>query len=271
MIPENIIEDAIAYTKKYLPNFQNPKTIQEKIAWLKTFDITDLKTNCTDKLKLHDYSKKVLGVDLCVPVIKTYKTIKDIDLDELPNKFVFKCNHGCKYNFIVKNKKSFDFDEVKRRITSWMSTNFGLKGYELQYYGIERKIYTETYINTKKGDIVDYKFLCFNGRPTYIQIISDRSKDTKRLNYYDMDFKFVDISRKEFPNNKDLLDKKPEHFEAMIEYAKLLSKPFSFVRVDFYDIDGRVYLGELTFSPGNAKMEYENEEHSIMLGNMLKL
>lgn len=266
-----LIED---FTKRgYKFNIDNPKTIQEKIQWLKIYDSTSLKTKCADKIKIHEYCKEKLGKDICIPIIKIYNSINEISIKDLPKQFVIKCNHGCHYNIIVKNKDMLNINEVKRKLNVWLSRDFAYwYGYEMHYSNINRKAFVEKYMNDGHEDLIDYKFLCFNGKPTYCQIISDRgNKEFKRLNYYDMNFNFVDICRLEFPNNPKILDKKPKNFEVMKEYAKKLSEDFKFVRVDFYEINGQVYLGELTFTPGSGYIKYKNPNDGLKLGNLLQL
>ena len=183
-----------------------------------------------------------------------------------------KCNHGSGMNIIVTDKSKLNIKKTKDKLQSWLSTDFAFKnGYEMQYHKIERKIYAEKYMNDGKADLTDYKFLCFNGEPKFCQVINDRNNEKRHLNYYDMNFKFIDISRIDFPNNPKLIDKKPKTFELMKEYAKKLSSDFKFVRVDFYEINGKVYLGELTFTPGAGRIAYKNPLHESYLGDMLDL
>ena len=142
----------------------------------------------------------------------------------------------------------------------------------MAYYPIKRKIFAEQFVKDKnEGELTDYKFLCFNGEPKYCQVINDRDTKDFHLNYYDMNFNFVDICITDVPNNKNKLDKKPNNFEQMKEYAKKLSQDFNFVRVDFYEINDKVYLSELTFFPASGFFSYKNKKTDLMLGNMLNL
>lgn len=272
-IPEIIKQKAYNFATQYQKlNLKNPITIQDKIGYIKAIAIDDLKTYCADKLQLSDYCIKKTGQDLCIPKICSYDKITDIDITKLPDKFVFKANHGAGYNLIVRDKTKFTSQQLQQYATKWTNENFAFRGYELHYYNIKPKVFVEQYMTDGNSDLTDYKFLCFNGIPSFCQIINDRHiPSKKRLNYYDMNFNFVDICRTDFPNNKNLLDIKPKNWEKMIQYAKVLSKDFDLVRVDFYEINEQIYLGELTFTPGNAVFKYKNPEHGIILGNMLKL
>jgi hypothetical protein len=124
--------------------------------------------------------------------------------------------------------------------------------------------------NKGQQELTDYKFICFNGEPTYCQILNGRHTNDFHANYYDMDFNFVNLSRKDVHSMPDLLDTKPQGFETMKEYASVLSKEFKFVRVDFYEVDGVVYLGEMTFTPATCLIHYENPSDDIRIGNLLK-
>jgi len=260
------------YEKQCNYDIINPKTLPEKINWLKIFDTTSLKTLCADKIKVHQYCKKKLGKDICIPILKEYKSVDDIDFNKLPKSFVLKCNHGSGMNIIVTDKSKLDIDKVKEKLNNWLNCDFSFRnGYEMQYHKIDRKIFAETYMNDGHSDLTDYKFLCFNGEPKLCQVINDRNNSNRHLNYYDMNFKFVNISRLDFPNNPTLIDKRPKCFKQMKEYAKKLAQEFKFVRVDFYEINGKIYLGELTFTPGAGRIAYKNPNDGIYLGNMLDL
>ena len=253
-------------------NIDNPKTLSEKLQWLKIYDSTYLKAFCADKITVRDYCKEKLGIDLCIPLLKIYNKPEEIEWNILPNQFVIKCNHGSAMNMIVKDKKTVKKDNINKTLNKWLSIKYGDLSYELFYNLIKPKIIIEPYLEDKEnGALTDYKFLCFNGEPKYCQVINDRDTKDFHLNYYDMNFNFVDISRTDIPNNKNFLDKKPINFELMKEYATKLCKDFKLVRVDFYEINKKVYLGELTFIPASGKLTYKNPDTNLKFGNMLKL
>lgn len=268
-------EKMLQYSKQHLgytPNVDNPRTIQEKLSWLNLYDITEEKVNCADKVKLHEYSEKILGKDICVPLLGVWNSPSEIDWAKLPSKFVLKCNHGSGMNIIIQNKGQANRSLCDQKLNRWLKDDFSVRnGYESHYHWIERKVFAEAYLNDGHKDLIDYKFLCFNGKPTYCQIIGGRNESSRHLNYYDMDFNFVNISRQDFRNNPSIKDKKPACFEEMKNYAEKLSKAFRFVRVDFYEIDGKVYLGEMTFTPGCCCFSYANNTHNLMMGNKLDL
>ena len=253
-------------------NIDKPKTWCEKMAWLQINDDVDLRAKCADKILVHEYSVEKIGKDICVPIIKIYNSPNEIDFSKLPNKFVLKCNHGYNFNIICRDKSKINMYECVEKMKQYIGTPFGEKSIEPHYLKIKRKCYAETFIeNPGQFEVTDYKFLCFNGKPKYCQILNGRHTDDFHLNYYDMDFKFVPISRIDVMNNPQKPDKKPECFDTMKEYAIKLSSDFRFVRVDFYEVDGIVYLGELTFTPATGFIKWTDPNIDRMFGDMIKL
>jgi hypothetical protein len=253
-------------------NLDKPITIQDKLCWLDIYDTDPLKVKCADKIKIHEYCVEKLGKDICIPIIGIYNTTDDIDWKSLPNSFVAKCNHGSGMNIIVSDKTKLDVKDAINKLNTWMRRDFAFQnGFEAHYHDIEKKIFIEQYMNDGHKDLIDYKILCFNGKPKFIQVIGGRNESTRHLNYYDENFNFVDICRLDFKNNPNIKDNKPKNLNEMFELAEKLSQPFKFVRVDFYEIEGKVYLGELTFTPGAMIFKYKNKEDNIKMGNYLKL
>ena len=252
---------------------ENPVTIQDKLRWLNIYDADPLKSDCADKLKVKDYAKKITGVDLGVPTIAVWDKAEDIDFDKLPDKFVLKCNHGSGMNIIVRDKSQINEQDVRNRLNAWMNDDFAFRnGFESHYHWIERKIFAEEYISIPESqDVPDYKFICMNREPVYLQIISERFSAERRMRYYDMNLKRLDISRRDFSTGGDAVDIMPQQFDLMKQYAKQLSKDFKFVRVDFYEANRRIYLGELTFTPGAFIFRYGRPEDEMTVGGLLTL
>lgn len=250
-------------------NLDNPVTIQDKLNWMKIYDSTPLKTRCADKIQLHDYCKEKLGVDLCIPIIKTYDKVGDINWDELPNQFVIKCNHGSGMNIIVKDKSTLNIADAERRLQGFMNDDFAFHvGYEMHYHDIPHRIFAEEYMSDEgqKQSLYDYKFWCFNGEPKFYTINTGNGHGN--ILYYWMNGEPFDPYG--LFNNKNPF-KQPKTFDKMVAYAKVLSEPFMFVRVDFYEINERTYLGELTFEPGAALFKYKNPEYNKIMGDMLEI
>jgi len=268
--PEELESEVIRIAKIHKTdiNLKNPRTIQDKLSWLMIYDCNNLKTKCADKYRLREYSIEKLGKDICLPLISVYNSTKEIEWDKLPNEFVIKCNHGSGMNIIVKNKKTANKKEIFNRLENWLKDNFALRNsYEAHYYNISRKIVVEQLMKDKKqkDSLFDYKFWCFNGEPKLYTINDGHGHGD--IMYYKMDGAEYNL----YGVKKHSDYKKPAHFNEMIEYAKKLAKPFKFVRVDFYEINDKVYLGELTFVPGVGYFKYKKPEDDIKVGDFLKL
>lgn len=251
----------------------NPQslTIQEKINYLTIHESPDYKSKIVDKIGLHEYSKKVLGKDICVPIIKIYEKINDINISELPSKFILKCNHGSGMNIICHDKSKFDINNYKDLLNEWMNTNYGFKNAEFQYINVKRKIFAEVFL---KDNIEDYKVYCFHGEPKYIRVQKKNlNGDGKINNYYDLNWKLTDIETglPHFYRKPEVIFNKPKNLDLMLNYSRKLSEEFVFVRVDFYNINGRIYLGEMTFTPSNCLFKLKNKKQSIFMGNFIDL
>lgn len=252
-------------------NLDKPVTIQDKINWMKLYDSTPLKTRCADKIQIHDYCKEKIGEDLCIPILHIYDKVEDIKWNELPKQFVIKCNHGSGMNIIVKDKSKLNIADAENKLRKFMKDDFAFHvGYEMHYHDIPHKIFVEEYKEdeNQKDSLYDYKFWCFNGQPKFMTISDGFGHGN--MTFYNMDFTKSNLSRNDFkPIKKEM--KKPKNFEKMVEYSKKLSEDFKFVRVDFYEVGGKLYLGELTFTPGAGFFKYNNPSDDKRLGDMLKL
>ena len=231
----------------------------------------EYKSNIVDKIKLHEYSKKILGKDICVPIIKIYNHINKIKLKDLPNKFVLKLNHGSEMNIICNNKSDLNMSKVEKLLREWKHQNYGLRNAEFQYMFVQKKIYAEQYLG---NNLIDYKIFCFNGIPKFIRIRKFLpGSETKIHNHYDTNWKLNDIESglTGYIRDPNVKVKKPRNLELMLKYAKKLSKEFVFLRVDLYEVNNTIYLGELTFSPSNSFIKWKNLEQNIIIGNLMDL
>jgi hypothetical protein len=271
---EKYIDKMVSFVKRVSGldiNLKNPVTIQDKLCWLNIYEPMKLKTKCADKLLLHEYCKEKLGVDLCIPVIKVYNNTSEINWDELPDKFVIKCNHGSGMNIIVKDKSKLDRNGSIYLLNKWMNTDFSMvNGFEAHYHDIERKIFVEEYMNDGHETLYDYKFWCFNGDPKFYTI-NDGNGHGAWMKFYDIDNNELQYKRTDFLSEPTCVLSSPYHFKDMVKYAKILSEHFKFVRVDFYEINGNVYLGELTFTPGAMAFKFKSHKDHTNIGNMLSL
>ena len=249
-------------------NLDNPQTFNEKIQWLKLHDSTPEKTRLADKYQVREYIKETIGEEYLVPLLGVWDNVDDIDFEKLPDKFVLKCNHGSGMNAIITDKKSINIKRLKAKFDNWMRENFGfVKGLQLHYNYIPHKIIAEEYIGTENDYPDDYKVFCFNGEPKLIEYETNRKRQVSAnffyTNWQQLNFKYyLPVCEKEV--------KKPGNLDKMLEIARTLSKGFKFVRVDFYNNEGKIYFGELTFTPGNGISKFP-DNIDIELGNLLKI
>ncbi len=250
-------------------DLKNPLTYNQKLQWLKLNDRNPKYTDLVDKYKVRDYIKKSIGSEYLIPLIGVYDSSDEIDFDKLPNQFVIKCNHDSASVIICKDKKSFNIEEAKKTIDNAMKHNYYYIGREWVYKNVKPKIIIEKYMVDESGvELKDYKFFCFNGEPKLLFVAKDRPHATK-FNYYDMSLNKLDI-KQYYPNFDGKLEK-PKNYDKMIEIAKKISKDFLHVRVDLYNIDGKIYFGELTFYHFGGFFPFEPESWDYKIGEMLDL
>lgn len=253
-------------------NLDSPKTFTEKLHWLKLYDSTPLKSRLADKYAVRSWIAEKIGAEYLIPLLGVWDNAYDINFDELPNQFVLKCNHGSGMNVICRDKKSFDKQRAREKLNAWLAEDFSTLHLELHYTRINRKIIAEKFMaNENLPDLIDYKFWCFDGKPVVVQCETDRSTDL-RFDYFDMNFNHTNIERSDHKLS-DHPEKipPPKNFELMKKLAATLAEGFAFVRVDFYEIDGKVYFGEMTFTPGAGNFYYKSAGTDEYLGSLLKL
>ncbi len=247
------LKTKIAYRNAFMKklDLKNPKTLNEKMLYLKLYDFNnnEVITQCVDKYKVRDYLINKGYQDLLPKLYGKYDSVKEINFEDLPRSFVIKCNHGCGYNVIVKDKKDLNIDETKKKIDSWMKEDYWKYGAEVQYKHVKKKIIIEEYL----GNVETYKFYCFNGIPKMMYISNNLVNDDKfvldyYIDFFDKDFNHIECTLGEHPNYTGKIDK-PQNFDKMIELASKLSREFKFVRIDLYSIEDRIYFSEFTFVP----------------------
>ncbi|SDI42184.1 ATP-grasp fold amidoligase family protein [Natribacillus halophilus] len=253
-------------------NLKKPKRFTEKLQWYKLYYRDPLMTQCADKYSVREYVASKGFREILVPLHGVYSQLKDINFNLLPNKFVFKTNNGSRTNLLCKNKEDLDIHSTKKTLHSWLSNRTVKAGREWPYYNIEPKIICEEYIETgSSSDLVDYKFVCFSGQVSYIFVNSERdSTEGLVFSIYDRDFQKVPYKRKGL-RNTDINFTKPVNYEKMVEIAEKLSEDFPHVRVDLYNVDGKIYFGEMTFFHGSGYIEFEPDHFDFLLGAQFHL
>ena len=268
VLPKSYVKYAYKKHFRRKPNLDDPQNFNEKILWIIFNWQNPLIVQCTDKYRMREYVKEV-GLESILPKLYgVWDNVRSIDWNNLPDTFVMKCNHGCEMNIICDNKDKLDIKDEETKLDKWMQTRYGDdKFYEPHYLYIKPIIFAEEYIKTSDGKMpIDYKIYCFNGKPELVLACVERDVEVK-FEFYDLEWNVLDIGAKK----NEQKARKPASLSKMIEYAKKLSKPFPFVRVDFYDRDGEPILGELTFTPFYGMARYYSEEGNLWLGSKLQL
>lgn len=250
-------------------NLKDPKTFNEKLQWLKLYNKNPKYTMMADKYKVRDYVKNIIGEEYLIPLLGVYDSFDDIDFSKLPNQFVIKCNHDSGSVVICKDKNNFDIKKAEKKISKALKTNYFYKGREWQYKNIERKIIIEKYIGElADSEVLDYKLFVFNEKFAYSFVCSDRFSDLK-FTFFDKNNKLIKV--KQGGSNYDPKIKLPKTYDNMIELAEKLSKDTIVLRVDFYEVNGKIYFGELTFFDASGFDSFEPDYYDKIFGDMIKL
>lgn len=251
-------------------NLKNPKTFDEKIQYLKLYinPKNKLVSKCADKVLVREYVKDKGCSEILNPIIGVFDNANDIDFDKLPDKFVIKCNHASGFNLICKDKSKLDVNKAVKKLNKWLRINYGKYVAEPHYCSIKPKLLIENFIDSNGKGLDDYRIFCFNGEPKYIKVTPE-VEETEFYNYFDLNWNKVDFVKKEFESKINI--KKPKNLDKMLEYARILSQGFEFVRVDLYNVEGVIYFAELTFTPTGGCCTKFTEEGAIKLGNELNI
>lgn len=264
----------LRYCKKL--NLKDPQTFDEKIWWLKFHYFNPLMTICTDKYLVRKYVEKCGLCDILNECYANFTSVDDIDIEKLPNEFFLKCNHLSGGNMIC-TKDNFDKEKIKKIFRPLLRNNFYYYGFEYNYRHIKPQIVIEKILRPLDGgSLLDYKFMCFAGVPKLLFLdIGACDKDGGHSehyyrNVYDMQFNLLEIkeTRDNFLDNSI---QKPKNFDYMVECAKILSKPFPHCRVDLYNVDGKVYFGEITFFHGSGYNHIEPHKADLEIGSWIPL
>lgn len=245
--------------------WENPKTFNGKIQWLKLHDRNPLYTKLADKYEVRTYVEEKIGSSYLNELHGVWTSHTDINFNTLPNQFIFKTTHGSNWNIICHSKSDLKIPAARKRLKKWLSKNYYDLGREWVYKDILPRIICEKYLGP---EILDYKIFCFNGEPTLIQIDVDRYSNHRRI-FYDVKWN-IQLFTVHYPKYAVAIPK-PGNLDEMIYVACKLSKNIPFVRVDLYSINGIVLFGEMTFFPGNGFEKFLPEECDYEVGRYLNL
>jgi len=251
-------------------NLEHPVRFSEKLQWYKLHHRDPLMQRCADKYAARSYLQEIGYGHLLNDLYGVYGSVREIDFDALPRQFVLKAAHGSGFNIIVPDKAKLNRFQARRMLSSWLRQEIFWHGREWVYHGMPRRIIAERFLQDDTGELRDYKFFCFNGVPRFMQLEVGRFTDHNTRNFYDMDWKLCPFG-KELPHNPNIQVAKPAQFEEMKQIAANLCKPFQYVRVDLYQVGGKVYFGELTFFPASGAPDFVPDEYDTIVGNLWKL
>jgi hypothetical protein len=251
----------------YVPDLENPRTFNEKLQWLKLHDRKDIYTTMVDKYEAKKYVSHVIGEKYVIPTLGVWDHFDDIDFSKLPTSFVLKCTHDSGSVVLVRDKYHWDKEAAKKLLEHGLSRNYYWSGREWPYKNVKPRILAEEMVDMNP---VDYKWICMKGEPEVLCMCMDRQKGDLTFNYYDMNFNLLPFEWVH-PNIKTGGVKRPENFDEMKKLAQKLSKDIPEVRVDFYDINGQVYFGELTFYHQSGFAPFSPEGWDLKLGQLLDL
>lgn len=266
---------SMKYQKKFGVelNWNDPKDLNEKINWLKFNSDTTQWTRLADKYAVREYVKECGLEDILVPLYGKWDDARDIDFDQLPNSFVLKTNHGYSTNIIVKDKSRLDKEKACKQLNKWASRRYGIAQSEPHYYGIKPCIIAEKLLveknNSFSSTLVDYKVWCFNGKPQSIWVCYSRTEESVFVAEYDTDWHYhpeCSIFTPYYRDGGDIVPK-PDNLDQLLTTAAKLSKGFPQVRIDFYNIDGKIYFGEMTFTCAAGFMDFYTKKCLIDKGD----
>lgn len=252
-------------------NLNHPQTYNEKLQWLKLYDRNPAYCRMVDKFEAKKYVADIIGDEYIIPTIGIYDSVEEIPWNSLPNQFVLKCTHDSGGIVICKDKDSLNIQEAKKKLSTGLTKSYYYQNREWPYKNVKPRIICEEYKVDESGyELKDYKWFCFDGEVKALFIATDRGKQEEtKFDFYDADFNHLPFTNGH-PNSKRTL-KKPVGFEKMKELAAKLSKGIPHVRIDLYDINGKIYFGEMTFYHWSGTKPFDPEKWDNIFGSWIKL
>ena len=253
-------------------NLRNPRTLNEKLQWLKINDRKDIYTTMVDKYEMKSYVESILGKPCTIPTLGVYKSFEEIDFLALPNRFVLKCTHDSGSAVICTDKEKFDYETSKEKFKYSLSRNYFWKAREWPYKNVEPRIICEAYLENKdQSPLVDYKFYCYGGEPRYFMYSLGEAEHRVRNHKFGMDLQSIDhlFKAKEAIRSEDII--LPPNINEMIDMVRTLCEGFKHIRIDLYNIDGKIYVGEMTFFSGAGLINMDSKEYEQFLADQITL
>lgn len=265
---KTFINDLYKKANGRYPDLENPTLFTEKLQWLKLNYRDKRIPLCSDKYEAKKYISKLGYSDLLIPTLAVYDSVQELNIDDLPEEFIIKATHGSRWNIICRDKKKIDWFHEKKTMGTWLKQNLYIYGREWNYKEQTPRLIVEPLMDTKP--LIDYKFMCFNGKCKAMQVNHDINKK-HYVDFYDDNWNLMKDMCCGNVDNYGIAIPKPDKFEEMKKIAENLAAPFPFVRVDLYYINGRIYFGEMTFFPGSGMWHITPQERDKEFGDWLDL
>jgi hypothetical protein len=253
-------------------NLKEPSNFNEKLQWLKLYDRKPEYTRWADKYAVKQYIRETLGETYVVPTFGVWDRFEQIPWDSLPNQFVLKCTHDSAGLVICTDKTTFDKKNAQEKLEACQKRNFFYSGREWPYKNIKPRILAEQYLEDNTfHELRDYKIFTFNGIPKIMHLVSNRQNAQEETygDFFDMDFNHLDLTMGH--ENAPICPEKPRNFQLMKEFAQKLAKGTAQLRVDFYEVDGQLFFGELTFFQDSGYAEIAPPAWNGVLGSWIQL
>ncbi len=252
-------------------DLKNPKTFNEKLQWLKLNDRRDEYTVMVDKVEAKKWVAERIGEQYVIPTLGVWERPEDIDFDSLPERFVMKTNHDSGRVCVCTDKSKLDREKVRRDMASSLKRDYYLTGREWPYKNVPRRILAEQYLDSgASSDLVDYKFFCFDGKPRFIQVIQNRSTD-ETIDFFDLQWNHQEFVGLSVSSRAERMPEAPENLSEMIAVAEAVAIRNPFCRIDLYDVNHKVYFGEITFYPASGFGRFQPEAYNEIIGEMISL
>lgn len=254
-------------------NLDNPKTFQEKLQWIKLNDRKDIYHQMVDKYDAKQFIKEKVGEEYVIPTLGIWDRFEDIDFDSLPNEFIIKNTHDSGSYYICKDKSKLNILEIRKRLfIDTRKESYYVFHREWPYKDLQHRIIVEPLIAPPET-LREYKFFCFNGEPKFYQTCYDRNNALGGaiLNFYDLEGYKMDLQDAGHCRHSEVEIPRPINLQKMIDLAKIFSSCTYFLRVDFFEVENRIYCGEFTFFENGGWCKFTPEKYNRILGDWIKL
>lgn len=260
------------YITHHKCNLKHPVRYTEKLQYLRLFVYPKMPSvvKAAGRVTVRDFVKEKGYEDTLIPVIGIYDSVDEVPFDDLPQSFVMKCSHASGFNKIVRDKSKESYEAIKEQFRKWLKTDYGKMTAEPHYSPIKPQIIIEEFMGSHDSLPTEYKIHVFNGKARNLYVVTGRGKDIRYTQYY-IDWTPFPASQFNGWLESDTPLEKPSNFDEMVKMAETLAKDFPFVRVDLYDIDGKIYFSEMTFTPAKGTLIFDDDKADFEQGEWLDI